>query len=64
MALLLNSYFKILLLSYEQLLPDVGAAENAAAAAWGRISFGGGGVSAAGTHFFGNIIIVPLTDIL
>ena len=30
---------------------DVGAAENAAAAAWGRISLGGGGVSAAGTYF-------------
>ena len=30
---------------------DVGAAENAAAAAWGRISLGGGGVSAAGTNF-------------
>ena len=46
------------------LYPDVGAAENAAAAAWGRISLGGGGVSAAGTNFFGNIVIVPLTDIL
>ena len=30
---------------------DVGAAESAAAAAWGSISLGGGGVSAAGTHF-------------
>ena len=45
-------------------ITDVGAAENAAAAAWGRISLGGGGVSAAGTNFFGNIVIVPLTDIL
>ena len=33
------------------MIPDVGAAENAAAAAWGSISLGGGGVSAAGTHF-------------